>query len=91
MAAGKHLDYSVQDGVAVLRYFTYSTFVMFFSHLNYGGVQFFLRFDSPGEKVNSLSEETSAELQDAFHKVSTALSNPLYSSELWSSILFQFE
>jgi len=44
MAAGKHLDYSVQDGVAVLR------------------------FDSPGEKVNSLSEETSAELQDAFHK-----------------------
>ena len=27
-----------------------------------------LRFDSPGSKVNSLGEETSAELQEAFHK-----------------------
>ena len=63
MAAGKHLDYSVQDGVAVLRYYllNYSTKVEYFLPL---------RFDSPGEKVNSLSEETSAELQDAFHKVS---------------------
>jgi enoyl-CoA hydratase/long-chain 3-hydroxyacyl-CoA dehydrogenase len=42
--AGKHIAYSVQDGVAVLR------------------------FDSPDSKVNSLSEETSAELQDAFHQ-----------------------
>jgi len=41
---GKHLDYSLQDGVAILK------------------------FDSPGEKVNSLSEETSAELQEAFHR-----------------------
>jgi len=42
--AGTHVNYSVQDGVGVLR------------------------FDSPGSKVNSLSEETSAELQEAFHK-----------------------
>jgi len=42
--AGTHLDYSVQDGVAVLK------------------------FDSPGVKVNSLGEETSAELQEAFQK-----------------------
>jgi len=42
--AGTHLDYSVQDGVAILK------------------------FDSPGSKVNSLGEESSAELQDAFLK-----------------------
>lgn len=42
--AGKHLNYSVDDGVAVLR------------------------FDTPDSKVNSLSEESSAELQEAFHK-----------------------
>jgi len=42
--AGTHLNYSVQDGVAVLK------------------------FDSPGVKVNSLGEETSAELQEAFQK-----------------------
>merc|ERR1740131_486680 len=42
--AGTHLDYSVQDGVAVLK------------------------FDSPNSKVNSLGEESSAELQDAFLK-----------------------
>jgi len=42
--AGTHLNYTVQDGVAVLK------------------------FDSPGVKVNSLGEETSAELQEAFQK-----------------------
>jgi len=41
---GKHLNYTVQDGVAILR------------------------FDSPGEKVNSLGVETSNELKDAFQK-----------------------
>lgn len=41
---GKHLNYEVQDGVAVLK------------------------FDSPDSKVNSLGEETSAELQEAFQK-----------------------
>jgi len=41
---GTHVNYSVQDGVGVLK------------------------FDSPGSKVNSLGEETSAELQEAFHK-----------------------
>ena len=30
MAAGKHLDYSVQDGVAVLRYFETSLCISFF-------------------------------------------------------------
>ena len=42
--AGKHVNYSVQDGVSIIR------------------------FDQEGSKVNSLSEETSAELQEAFQK-----------------------
>lgn len=42
--AGTHVNYTVQDGVGVLK------------------------FDSPGSKVNSLGEETSAELQEAFHQ-----------------------
>ena len=75
MAAGKHLDYSVQDGVAVLRYFEtfqcISLLIIFLRQYDRILRHGLLRFDSPGEKVNSLSEETSAELQDAFHKVST--------------------
>jgi enoyl-CoA hydratase/long-chain 3-hydroxyacyl-CoA dehydrogenase len=42
--AGKHVNYSVQDGVSIIR------------------------FDQAESKVNSLSEETSAELQEAFQK-----------------------
>lgn len=44
IAGGKHLDYTVQDGVAVIR------------------------FDTPDSKVNSLGEETSPELEEAFKK-----------------------
>jgi len=42
--AGKHVNYTVQDGVSIIR------------------------FDQAESKVNSLSEETSAELQEAFQK-----------------------
>jgi len=41
---GKHVNYSVQDGVATIK------------------------FDSPDSKVNSLGIESSAELQEVFHK-----------------------
>jgi len=44
VVAGKHVNYSVQDGVSIIR------------------------FDQSESKVNSLSEETSAELQEAFQK-----------------------
>ena len=58
--SGKHVNYSVQDGVAVLRYF-------YFTCMKYLHVDLF-RFDSPDSKVNSLGVESSEDLKACFEK-----------------------
>ena len=63
-AAGKHVNYSVQDGVAVIRYI----FIVIFT--SYILVTDFVsgRFDSPESKVNSLGVESSEDLKESFQK-----------------------
>ena len=58
--AGKHVNYSVQDGVSIIRSELSNILLSYLTLL--------FRFDQEGSKVNSLSEETSAELQEAFQK-----------------------
>ena len=60
VVAGKHVNYSVQDGVSIIRSELSNILLSYLTLL--------FRFDQEGSKVNSLSEETSAELQEAFQK-----------------------
>ena len=60
--SGKHVNYSVQDGVAVLRYF-------YLTCMKYDDLHAELfRFDSPDSKVNSLGVESSEDLKACFEK-----------------------
>lgn len=60
--SGKHVNYSVQDGVAVLR-----CFLLSFGNCENPHFDLF-RFDSPDSKVNSLGVESSEDLKACFEK-----------------------